>query len=704
MEEHIRVEHSYFPYAPVNTCTHCGSCFNSCSEVSSHEYKTHSLTLSCPFCGILRRDKEHLQMHVVIHLSPLTYVCMKCQEHFSTVDDVEFHIFKNHGESALWADYLKCRFCHCLFEKREKLYSHIINLHSRIFSHKCNSCLQTFYNQNALLVHRSNEHNILEGQKIVADEHFKIDFRKLRVRLDESTKDNVALVNRRLVKIQKKKIFGAGLTGKESDDEREEDKVYLEEKLPEVIGISVDDTDEAVRSVTIASDPFCAASSTGAVLGASKCIQASTVTTEGLKNDVDLLSFARGIPVLKQKPSEEPNISTDVDVSTVSNVSERIKQENSSDASNIDHAMVVQLQRNLEEAQERLKALEEAIHMQKTGESNVLHVQENKPNVTQRLSSTDEDDFSFLSPRKMQHKDDQGRFKRIVIYDDSDGVNDEDDGNDDDDEDEKNGHSKMISKPKHSGTIKLNHRNCSIMEILEVKHKIMEVLCFRSPRLVLHRCDHLLNREVTSDTKSDNKHLSPDSARSPTNSNSQSEEEDTEKQPPIKGIVAKRGRPPSKRIGAKRGRPPLKGIGAKRDREISKSSSSPNKVAAKVLSPSAELIGILQPRSTRTRRNLAALTDHDDGSNHHSSKCKDNRFSSKYQKQKSEARKKKEEAQKKRIIGLRSRTKSLGLRSHRKNSEEGDDGEALRKVRLIGANKFKFFIDFHHIGIYQHNT
>ncbi|XP_033760256.1 uncharacterized protein LOC117342275 isoform X2 [Pecten maximus] len=171
---HTRTVHSYYPQLPPCGCTHCGAQFKSEEFAYKHEHEVHSLDTACAFCGKNQSTKEALQTHVCNHLQPLTYLCMLCREDFPSVVEAENHLSKHKGEVAFWSDFLKCRLCGSLFNKRDKLYAHVMKVHEDLFQVKCKSCSQPFYLDSALAVHRSDQYQRLDGKRIRVNDNIPI--------------------------------------------------------------------------------------------------------------------------------------------------------------------------------------------------------------------------------------------------------------------------------------------------------------------------------------------------------------------------------------------------------------------------------------------------------------------------------------------------------------------------------------------------
>ncbi|XP_061194739.1 uncharacterized protein LOC133202884 [Saccostrea echinata] len=192
IQQHLRRVHSYYSRAISSDllegffCCHCKEKFASFHELSIHEKTVHGFKFSCPLCGILQKNNHLLMNHVIDHLSPWVLCCLLCNQEFK--QDTEFveHVALQHKNKKLnGAKRLKCCICNQIFAHLETFYGHLARAHKRLFEYSCRVCLQRFFTQSALKVHRSSLDNTLGGSRVKIAEELSIDTSLLEVKVDK---------------------------------------------------------------------------------------------------------------------------------------------------------------------------------------------------------------------------------------------------------------------------------------------------------------------------------------------------------------------------------------------------------------------------------------------------------------------------------------------------------------------------------------
>ena len=125
-------------------CNKCQKTFNSIKVLEDH-IKTSHITklLACTECDAKFMVEHALLQHTkAVHKNSTKNKCGNCRESFNNIKDLEEHIQKSHTTKLL-----ACNKCNAKFMVENALSQHMLSVHKKSTTNKCEKCRESFDNR-----------------------------------------------------------------------------------------------------------------------------------------------------------------------------------------------------------------------------------------------------------------------------------------------------------------------------------------------------------------------------------------------------------------------------------------------------------------------------------------------------------------------------------------------------------------------------
>ena len=158
-------------------CSLCEISFGEKSALKFHVNSFHKRAFKCAICQKVFETRELLTKHMVgIHKAKLGFKCDTCKECFLNKDQLKDH-FKTVHQKTVYV----CEKCNEFCRDSYLLTKHIIEKHN---GHKCQFCYSAFFNREKLLSHIKDIHQ--EEEEEVEEIKCRICFEKFRTQSEFS--------------------------------------------------------------------------------------------------------------------------------------------------------------------------------------------------------------------------------------------------------------------------------------------------------------------------------------------------------------------------------------------------------------------------------------------------------------------------------------------------------------------------------------
>lgn len=125
-------------------CEQCKTIFSSLSDAISHYSAKHNVQngfVKC--CGMKFKERKHLNDHIVWHLNPDAFTCSICGVMHKTRKNYHAHQFLHRARARRE---FKCDICQKDFHLKQKLFTHILNVHAARKKYFCKICKRRYMN------------------------------------------------------------------------------------------------------------------------------------------------------------------------------------------------------------------------------------------------------------------------------------------------------------------------------------------------------------------------------------------------------------------------------------------------------------------------------------------------------------------------------------------------------------------------------